>query len=157
MYSATVGAAAESYAYDPASNRLQTVTAGPAVRTLGYSDSGNTETDDDGLGTVRTLGYDLADRLVSVADGTGTLGEYLHNAMGQRVQKTVGATTTHYLYDLSGRLIAEADGATGATTAEYIAFEGMLLAHVSTGGVNFVHVDHLGTPQMPTDGTGTAA
>jgi len=103
---------------------------------------------------TRTLAYDSADRQVSVSDGTGTLGAYLHNALGQRVSKIVGAATTHFLYDLSGALIAEADGATGATAAEYIAFEGMLLAYVSTGGVNWVHVDHLGTPQMLTDDTG---
>jgi len=30
----------------------------------------------------------------------------------------------------------------------------MLLAYVSTGGINWVHVDHLGTPQMLTDDTG---
>jgi len=112
---ATVGAAAESYAYDPASNRLLSVAvAGGPTRALGYSASGNTDSDNDGAGTVRTLSYDSADRLTSVSDGSGTLGIYLHNALGQRVRKTVGATTTHYLYDLSGRLIAEADGATGA-------------------------------------------
>ena len=39
-----------------------------------------------------------------------TVGSYLYNAAGQRVTKTVGATITHFIYDLAGHLIEEADG-----------------------------------------------
>jgi len=39
-------------------------------------------------------------------------------------------------------------------TAEYIAFGGINLAYVTTSGLYFVHADHLGTPQMLTNGTG---
>ena len=78
----------------------------------------------------------------------------------RRVSKTAGKRTTHYLYDLSGRLIAEADvprrGAP-AVTAEYIAFEGMLLAYIATGSVYAIHADHLGTPQVLTDSAGLVA
>ena len=83
------------------------------TRTLTYGDSGNTASDDDGAGTVLTHIYDSTDRLVEIKQGAATVAAYLHNAKGQRVAKTIGATTTHYVYGPGG-LIAEADGATGA-------------------------------------------
>jgi len=72
------------------------------------------------------------------------------------VAKTVGATVTHYVYDLGGNLIAEADGGSGAATAEYVALEGKPLAYIATGAIYWVHGDHLGTPQMLTDAAGAA-
>ena len=66
----------------------------------------------------------------------------------------MGGVTTHYLYDLGGNLIAEADGGTGAVTAEYVALEGKPLAFIATGAIYWVHGDHLGTPQMLTDAAG---
>jgi len=73
----------------------------------------------------------------------------LRNAGG--ALETVGAAVTHYIYDLGGNLIAEADGGTGAASAEYVALEGKPLAYIATGAVYWVHGDHLGTPQMLTD------
>jgi len=118
------------------------------VHTLGYSASGNTETDDDGLGTVRTLSYDSTDRLVTASEGTMVLGQYVHNTLGQRVSKTAGGVTTHYIYDLSGRLIAEHDGVDGSVAIEYGAIGDMLLGFVRTG-VGFLSLtDHAGRPVM---------
>ena len=37
------------------------------------------------------------------------VGFYTHNALGQRVMKTVGSQSTTYLYGQGGLLIAEAD------------------------------------------------
>jgi len=77
--------------------------------------------------------------------------------MGRRVVKDIGAVTTHFLYDRAGRLIAEADGATGAGTAEYVWLNGIPLAFVRGGQTFFVHTDHLGTPQVLTDAVGAIA
>ena len=145
------GGALDTLAYDAFSNKLDTVTVGATVRTLGYGASGNTASDDDGLGTVLTHTYDATDRLAEIKQGAATVASYLHNAAGQRVAKTVGAAVTHYVYDLGGNLIAEADGGTGAATAEYIALEGKPLAYIATGSIYWVHADHLGTPQVLTD------
>ncbi len=41
------------------------------------------------------------------------------NALGQRYAKTLGGTTTVYLHDQAGKLIAEATPA-GATLTEYV-------------------------------------
>jgi RHS repeat-associated protein len=125
------------------------------VRSLGYSDSGNTASDDRDDGSrAWTLTYDSSDRLVEVAQGGSPIGEYLHNAMGQRVAKTVGAGTTHYVYDLSGNLIGEAGEATGLTQREYIWLGGRPLAYVTGGAIYYVHPDHLGTPAKLTDAAG---
>ena len=154
---ATVGAVGETYAYDAFSNRLDGVTAGGVTRTLGYSDSGNTASDDNGAGTVLTNIYDSTDRLTEVRNGAATVATYLHNAAGQRVAKTVGGVTTHYLYDLGGNLIGEADGGAGGSQADYVWLAGMPLAFVQGGAVYFVHADHLGTPQRLTDAAAAVA
>jgi len=84
------------------------------------------------------------------------VGEYVHNAMGQRVVKDTAGGAVHFVYDLSGRLVAEADGTTGAATAEYV-YEGMPLAFLRGGAVYYIHTDHLGTPQALTDSSGAIA
>ncbi|MEX0902321.1 MAG: carboxypeptidase regulatory-like domain-containing protein [Pseudohongiellaceae bacterium] len=83
----------------------------------------------------------------------------LHNALGQRVAKTVNGdatATTHFIYDQAGRVIAEIDAATGQTTREYVYVNGQQIALVDDPGTQdeatyFVHNDHLGTPQRITD------
>ena len=148
---------ADSYAYAAASNQLESATEAGATRLLGYSASGNTATDDRAAAANRDYIYDSTDRLVQVDEGTAALATYLHNPGGQRIAKTVGATTTHYQYGSGGNLIGEADGATGVTQAEYVWFGGMPLAYVTGGAVYAIHADHLGTPQRITAADGTVA
>ncbi len=144
---------AEAYLYDALSNQLDSVTEGGVSRILGYSASGNTATDDRGASPDWTLAYDSTDRLVQVDEGSATLASYVHNAMGQRVAKTAGGATMHYLYGLSGNIIGEADGDTGAAQAEYVWLGRMPLAYIVTGMVYTIHANHLGTPQRVTDAT----
>jgi RHS repeat-associated protein len=63
--------------------------------------------------------------------------------------------TTHYVWDIFGQIIAEANGATGATLRETGSLEGMPLAAVDVAAVPktlyAVHVDHLNRPIMLTD------
>lgn len=44
--------------------------------------------------------------LRETSDGN-TIATYKHNAIGERLVKTVGATTTYFHYDEKGHLIAE--------------------------------------------------
>jgi len=97
---------------------------------------------------------------------------YDHDFLGRRVMKDVTGTTkkehkinkhpkkktppsiiTHFLYDRSSHVLAEADGGTGATGIEYIWLDDMLVGLVNAGTLYFVHPDHLGTPQKITDAT----
>jgi hypothetical protein len=70
----------------------------------------------------------------------------------------------HYLYDLDGHLIAEADASTGATLREYIWLPSndnnpvdLPLAIIDTVNTTptllMVHSDHLGRPTRLTDAT----
>ena len=142
----TAGAVSETYAYDAFSNRLLNVAAGGGTRTLTYGDSGNTASDDDGAGAVLGFAYDSTDRLVGVSQGAAVLGAYTHNAMGQRVAKTAGGATTHFLHGLSGRLLAEHSGG-GGVAREYFWLDGQLLGGANALGQGaFVATDHIGRP-----------
>ena len=146
----TVGGAGETYTYDPASNRLASVLAGGVTRAFTYSASGNVTLDDAG-GSATTLTYNALDRLVQVSAGGIPLVDYAYAATGQRAIKATPTATTHYLYDPGGALYAETDGA-GTVLREYITLGGATIAIVDAGGVNYVHNDHLATPQVMTDG-----
>jgi RHS repeat-associated protein len=82
----------------------------------------------------------------------------LHNALGQRVVKTVdglAASAIHFIYDQSGQVIAEIDSSTGQTLREYVYVNGLQVALVDDTGTQdeatyFVQNDHLGTPQKIT-------
>jgi uncharacterized protein RhaS with RHS repeats len=65
------------------------------------------------------------------------------------------AGTTHYLYDLAGHLLVEAED-TGQTLRDYVWLGDMPLAVVSdvnTGSPNlyYVHADQIDTPVVMTD------
>ena len=81
----------------------------------------------------------------------------LFTMMSAPSSSTVGAVTTHYIYDLGGNLIGEADGGAGGSQADYVWLDGMPLAFVQGGAVYFVHADHLGTPQRLTDAAAAVA
>ena len=67
--------------------------AGPALAILAYDNNGNLTGD----GT-RTLTWDALNQLTRVISGSTTVN-YAYNGEGQRISKTIGATTTQWLYD----------------------------------------------------------
>lgn len=83
--------------------------------------------------------------------------EYACDLFRRRIKKTVSGTTTHFHYDLQGRLIAET-ARDGTALRDYIYQNGNLVAvklHGIQAGVYYVISDHLGTPQQIVDSTGT--
>ena len=107
-----------------------------------------------------TFQYDPEGRLASaVQPATGNGGAYAYDAFGLLASRTVNqsgspTTTTLYVYDLKGHVIAETD-TSGATRREYIWMDDLPVAVVS--GVNtanptlyYVHADHLGRPARMT-------
>ena len=162
-----------SWTYDAWGNRTdQTVTAGscntfhatantanqlvdPVNNIYQYDAAGNMTHD-----ASHTYFYDAENRVAQV-DGTfGTCSTatacYLYDADGKRVQKVTGATQTIYLYDLSGKVINEIDG-NNVTLANYIYFNGALLAEYKNGTTYFVHKDHLGSTRLVTGLTNPAS
>lgn len=123
----------ETYSYDPASNKLNDVTriinGTPSVRSLSYSAAGNLEAETTYDGNSRSLFYDDNNRMIELAENGLNQGEYQHNALGQRVSKTVNGVTTHFLYGPEGELLAEADS-NGNLTRQYLYLNGQMIAVV---------------------------
>jgi len=129
-----------TYAHDPAGNITAIADALDASRDQDFAYDAFT--------------YDDDNRLVAADIAGQPAAAYTHNARGERVIKQAAGTTTHYLYDRAGNLIAETDGL-GTATREYIHLAGLPLALVLPGPeLHTVHPDHLGSPQKMTDATG---
>ena len=161
-------AVANDFGYDSNGNRTS-LDDGTNVTTLGYQTASNQLTTIDSAavshdlagnrtaepGGVRTYTYNNAGRLSAVLDSGVTTATYVHNALGQRTTKTTGGMDSIYLYDLSGKLIAEHD-ATGTLIRDYVWMNGVPVAQIDAGEVfSYLHVDHLGTPRLATNDSQT--
>jgi RHS repeat-associated protein len=92
-----------------------------------------------------------------VLDSANQIGEYTFNGAGQRIKKVTQTETRIFHYDPLGHIIAETNQA-GQMLAEYIYVGDKLLAMIRPGELAYYfHNDHLGTPQVLTDGTGGIA
>jgi len=95
---------------------------GENPRNFTYDTDGNTVSAD-----AKTFTYNQNSRLIRASENGTVAGEYVYNALGQRVIKTSGGKTAVFLYDQAGNLTAEADE-TGEILNEYIWLSGRLLA-----------------------------
>ena len=85
------------------------------------------------------------------------IAEYLYDAFGRRVKKSVSGAVTHFHYDIEGNLISETAGG-GSPLRDYVYQNGNLLAIKLYGdhaGIYYVICDHLGTPQLIVNTSGT--
>jgi RHS repeat-associated protein len=142
-----------TYTYPGTSNLLSS-TSGGAAATYTYDAAGNITNDTSGSGNTYT--YESRARYHALNVGGTPTGTYLYDAVGERVSKQSGGTTTHYQYDESGHLIGENDGSTGADIREYVWLNGKPLAQIeSNGTVYYIHSDLQNTVQKMTDATPT--
>ena len=142
---------AGAYTYQQATNKLTQV-QGELNVVYGYDANGNITSANN-----RTFTYDLSNRLITVEENSVTLAQYVYNGLNQRGKKILPGETRIFHYDLQGCLIAETSQ-TGQMLAEYIHLADQPLAMIRPGeAVYYYHNDHLGTPQILTDGTGTVA
>ena len=130
-----------TYNYDATDVFLQSLTGGAAETRL-YDDNGNT-TD---IGS-RDFNYNQLNRFSQYVDGSLTV-DYYHNAFGERQIKDDGSTETLFVYG-GPNLLHEEDG---NSERDYIYLNGEIVAMVTDGEVYYVHADHLGRPQVVTDG-----
>jgi RHS repeat-associated protein len=142
------------------SNRLSAVTEGANVRSFGHDGAGNI-TADNRAGTTYNYRYNKRGRLDQLSIGATVTADYLYDGLERMAlrstQNMTPAGTTHYVYDLAGRLIAEASD-TGATLREYVWLDDLplaVVADVDTASPNlyFVHADQLDRPVKMTDGS----
>jgi RHS repeat-associated protein len=143
------GFATGAYAYNPGTHQL--ISTGNAARTVDAN--GNTTAIAEAGGTYG-FGYNQRNRLSVVQLNQSTVANYLYNAAGERVQKTVGGATTSFNYDLGSHLVGEY----GATNREYVWLDDIPVADIDINGstttIAYVTADHTGTPRAITDGSG---
>jgi len=101
----------------------------------------------------RVNAYDNTNRLASITTPSGT-DTYQYNALGQRVEKTVGSTTTVFVYDEAGHLIG-AYTPSGGLIAENIWLHNRPVGVITSAGLYYVHTDQLGTPRVITNSSKT--
>jgi RHS repeat-associated protein len=147
------GTTTYTYTYTTGTNQLASYTDGTSTRTFTNTATGNMATDNrtfvGGGAVVDTFGG--RDRLESqTVNGQGVTFQV--NAFGQRVSKAFSGATAHFIHDIRGNIIAEANGSTGVKTVEYVWMEGMLLAQIDTSGnLFYVHSDQVNNPQKITN------
>ena len=98
-----------------------------------------------------------SDRDISV--GSTVKADYTYDGLERMAIRMTPSTTTHYIYDRAGRLLAEATG-TGTIQREYVWLDNMplaLFADLDTGSPKqwYVHPDHLDRPSKMTDASQT--
>ena len=150
--------ASENYSVDPASNRLnQTHLA------FTHDGRGNRSTQSWG-GSTATYAYDAYNRLLSASRdvassytnpnyvertypaGTTT---YRINALDQRVGKSGPLGTSRFVYGGQTQLLAEQ---TNGTWTSYLWLGGEPIALVRNNQLYYLHNDHLGRPEVVSDG-----
>ena len=99
------------------------------------------------------LTWDGLGRLAKVSDGqTGNEEAYLYAASGLRVaaSDSLDRTSRQYTYASDGHLMTEAMAPSG--TRDIVYAGGIPVAELDDHGIHELHLDHLGTPRVITDG-----
>jgi RHS repeat-associated protein len=149
--------------YDALSNRITGMTENAAaLRSYAYDGAGNIVSDTR-PGEIFAFSYNARNRPASVTRNSVAYASYSYNAFEELVARSTTAPggpsgTVHYIHDLDGHIIAEADAATGATTRDYIWMASndntptdLPLAMAEGASLYHVHTDHLGRPTRMTD------
>ena len=140
-----------TYSYQSGTNKLTHIAGTPPID-YGYDSNGNITTEN-----TWTYVYDLSNQPIRVLDGSNVIADYVYNGAGQRIKKILPTETRIFHYDLWGRLIAETNQ-TGQMLAEYVYLGDQVLTMIKPGeSAYYFHNDHLGTPQVLTDGAGSLA
>ncbi|MGH9800157.1 MAG: RHS repeat-associated core domain-containing protein, partial [Blastocatellia bacterium] len=130
------------YTVDAATNRFTQ---------LSYDLAGSITSD-----TGNTREYDGENRMKK-AWGGSQWNYYVYDADGKRVRRIIGSTETWQVYGLEGELIAEypVNGAASTPQKEYGYRSGQMLIVGGCDVVRWIVADHLGTPRMEVDPSGS--
>lgn len=78
---------------------------------------------------------------------------YQYDGEGKRVRKVTASESTTFVYDGSGQLIEEWSNQTFSTS--YVYAGGRMLTTETALGISYLTQDHLGSPRVVTNGSGT--
>ena len=124
----TDGVVNDAYTYEPLSSRLATQDGW----TFSRDGAGNRTEKLNGSGYGQLFGYGDHNRLSMVTDrdagGDTVVGTYVFDGRGQRVSKTAGGVTTHFIYGLNGELLGEYVDVVGIDLSEYVYLNGQPIA-----------------------------
>lgn len=156
----------DSYTYDEIANRLTENVGGvgesytyPTTSSI-LTDIGATSITTDAAGNItidnqRSYVIDAAGRIESVDISSTTVGTYVYDANNQRTEKIISGVTTHFVYGLGGLLYGEYDN-TGALIREYVWLGAQPLAQIDGAVTTYLHTDHLGTPRIGSNSSGSS-
>jgi RHS repeat-associated protein len=123
-----------------------------------YDDNGSLLLLDENLGTEVSFKYNHLDQMTERTDASGTT-DYVYDALGRRIARTVSSVTTRYLY-FGDRVVEERDDSavtgTFATTATYVygRYVDEVLQMQRGGNAYYYHADDQYNVFALTDATG---
>ncbi len=117
-----------------------------------YNERGDRTQETPAAGEPTTLDYDQANRLSLFTHGA-TMASYTYNGDGLRMAKTVGETTSSFVWDVSGSLpLMLSDGANSYIYGP----NGVPLEQVTGKTARWLHQDGLGSTRLITSSKGKA-
>lgn len=131
---------------DAATNRFNT------GQNYTYDKNGNIV--DDPFDGGRKFTYNGDNKQTQVKLGKTVIGTYSYDGEGKRVKKVTGSESTVFVYS-NGRLVEERNSSTNALVTSYLYAGSQLLATETSTATNYTVTDHLGSPRVVVNGSGT--
>ncbi len=140
-----------NYTTNSSNNSLVSANRSGLNRTFTYDGRGNIISMISSDNSNLSLNYNGLNKLTSITK-SGVVTSYKTNAFNQRVSKKVGISgVKKFIYDLSGKLLAETTSGSSSIESLYIRFEGRVIGLIKNNQLYYVHNDHLDRPEVITN------
>ncbi len=156
----TWGGSTDTYAAATTGNRLPSISNvnGSRTKSYTYNSIGNLTNWSSPSGGGSFV-YDAFNRLTNTSGSIGGSTSYINNAFNQRVYKSSNrqgvSPTFYYLYDTSGRLVAETAANATSIGSIYVYLNGQTVGLIRNNQIYAIHNDHLGRAEVITNSAKT--